>query len=327
MLRSASLPSARPRMRMAEMQRSRLLAGAVRAVEDVGYTDTTVAQITARARVSRRTFYDLFGNLEECLAAVLDDVAELVEAELAEAGLQGFGWHERVRRGLWSILVFLDRDPVLARVCVVQALRGGPAVQERRERILARLAAIVDEGRLVNARAAGLTPLTAEGVVGAAFTIIHTRLLRAEHRPLSELHGELLALILLPYLGPAGARRAQARPAPGPLAPARRARAGGGGALDHLEEVPMRLTYRTARVLEGVAEHPGASNREVAGHAGITDQGQVSKLLARLQGYGLLANQGSGSSKGEPNAWTLTAKGERIAQSMRIHVPREEQSQ
>ncbi len=41
----------------------------------------------------------------------------------------------------------------------------------------------------------------------------------------------------------------------------------------------MRLTYRTARVLEGVAGEPGISNRVVAEHAGISDPGQVSKLL------------------------------------------------
>ena len=41
----------------------------------------------------------------------------------------------------------------------------------------------------------------------------------------------------------------------------------------------MRLTYRTVRVLGAVGEHPGASNREIAERAGISDQGQISKLL------------------------------------------------
>ena len=83
----------------------------------------------------------------------------------------------------------------------------------------------------------------------------------------------------------------------------------------------MRLTYRTARILEGIAEHPGSSNREAAQRAGIADAGQVSKLLARLERLGLLANRGSGRVKGEPNAWSLTAKGETIARSIRMHAP------
>ena len=82
----------------------------------------------------------------------------------------------------------------------------------------------------------------------------------------------------------------------------------------------MRLTYRTARVLESVAEHPGVSNRELADYAEIPDQGQVSKLLARLQRLELPANSGGGHLTGEPNAWTLTAKGGQVAQSISVYA-------
>ncbi len=303
-----------------EIQRSRLLAAAVSAVDELGYAGTTVADITSRARVSRRTFYELFSNREECLAAVLEDVVALIEGELAAAGLDGLAWRERVRGGLWAILSFLDREPALARVCVVQTLRGGAEVLGRREEILAGLAAVVDEGRLEGARGAGCTPLTAEGVVGAAFAIVHGRLLRGDRKSLTRLMGELMGMIVLPYMGAAAARREQARPAPaGPVGAPTGLPAAGCAVGDPLEGVSMRLTYRTARVLEGVAELPGGSNRMVAERAGIQDPGQVSKLLARLERLGLLVNTGEGHAKGEPNAWSLTAKGERVARS--IHGP------
>ncbi len=60
----------------------------------------------------------------------------------------------------------------------------------------------------------------------------------------------------------------------------------------------MRLTYRTMRVLLAVAAHPGGSNRQVADGPGISDQGQISKLLARLHGLGLIENTGAGSVRG-----------------------------
>ncbi len=316
----------------AGIQRSRLLAAAVRSVDELGYSDTSVADITTRARVSRRTFYEQFPDREACLAAALEDALEALERELAAAGLEDLVWREQVRMGLWTILAFFDREPVLARVCVVQALRGGPWVLERREVVLARLAAVVDEGRGEGARGGECTPLTAEGLVGAAFGIVYARLLKRERRPLVGLLGELMGMIVLPYLGPAAARREQARPAP--AAPARAAthaardvaaiaRTG----ADPLESVPMRLTYRTSRVLEGVAElgrqDPGPNNRQVGEYAGILDAGQVSKLLRRLERLGLLANGGPGHLKGEPNAWRLTGKGELVAQSIRAHTPRE----
>lgn len=312
-----------PRGRVAEIQRSRLIAAAVRAVEELGYADTTVAQITSRARVSRRTFYELFAGREECLAGVLENAIALVEGELAAADLGGLVWRERIRMGLWVILSFFDREPVLARVCVVQALRGGPAVLERREEILARLASRVDEGRCGGGRGVGPTPLTAEGLVGAGFAIVYARLLKGEAVPLRGLLGELMGMIVLPYQGAAAARREQTRPTPSPVAGAPKLLAAAASCEgDPLDGVPMRLTYRTARVLEGIAERPGLSNREIASHAGITDQGQVSKLLARLQRLDLLTNSGEGHPKGEPNAWTLTPKGQLVAKNIRTHVTR-----
>jgi len=337
-MHSATVSRSRPAVRrrnasraqVAEMQRSRLLAGAVRTVDELGYAGATVAHITLRARVSRRTFYELFANREECVAAVLEDAARRIGAEIARAGLEDRPWRERVRGGLWAILSFLDREPVLARVCVVQALCGSQGVLERREEILQGLARVLDEGRAEGARGAECPPLIAEGLVGAAFAIVHARLLRGEQEPLTSLQGELMGMIVLPYLGPAAARRE--RRATRAFSSGRKSRFAGPGQPesptrladscvstgDPLEGIPMRLTYRTARVLENVAAHPGVSNRMVAEYAGITDQGQVSKLLARLERLGLLQNTGEGHARGERNAWSLTDRGVQVTQTIRV---------
>jgi AcrR family transcriptional regulator len=305
-----------PSERIADIQRSRLMTGAVSAIQEFGYSHATVAQITARARVSRRTFYELFGNREECLAALLEHVVISIEGDLDVAGLGDLPWHERVRGGLLAILAFFDREPALARVCVVETMRGGPRVLERREQILARLATALDAGRAQSVRAAGCTPLTAEALVGAAFGVVHARLLRGKREPLTGLLGELMGIIVLPYLGPGAARREQARPVAVATVGAAGVASGPHGERDPLRDVPMRLTYRTTRVLECIAAQPGVSNRLVAEQAGITDQGQISKLLARLERLGLIANLGVGHAKGEPNAWHLTQLGEGVAQQL-----------
>jgi AcrR family transcriptional regulator len=319
-----------PRTRVGEIQRSRLLAGAVAAIDELGYPRATVGRITARACVSRRTFYQMFADRDECFAAVLDEVAATVAGELSAAGLGGLAWRERVRVGVWGMLVFFDREPVLARVCVVQALRAGPLVLERREGVFARLAAVVDEGRVECARGGDLTPLTAEGVVGAALAILYSRLARGDREPLRGLLGELMAMIVLPYLGPAAARRERSRPAPAVPALPRTRAAAPRSTRDPLADVNLRLTHRTARVLEGIAELGAGgldpSNRQVATFAGITDPGQISKLLRRLERLGLLVNSGAGHAKGEPNAWALTDKGERVTQSIRMHTPNQHEA-
>jgi AcrR family transcriptional regulator len=301
------------------MQRSRLLSAAVVTVEELGWSGVTVAHITSRARVSRRTFYDLFDNREDCLLAILDDVVAEVERELAGAGLGGLSWRERVRGGLWTILCFFDREPALARVCVAQALHGGPPVLARREEILARLAGVLDEGRGEGNARGCPPPLMAEGLVGATFSIVYARLVRGERELLTSLLGELMGMIVLPYQGPAVARREQDRAAPSLSVRGRGSGSIGVGMMvapDPLAGVPMRLTYRTARVLETIAERPGVSNRVVAQLSDVSDQGQISKLLARLERLGLAENTGDGHAKGEPNAWSLTAAGHEVAQRL-----------
>jgi AcrR family transcriptional regulator len=306
------------------MQRARLIGAAVPAVDELGWPGVTVADIASRARVSRRTFYDLFANREECLLALLDDTVARVEQDLAHAGLgDDVSWVERVRSGLWTILCFLDRDPVLARVCVVQSARGTRRVLDAREALLGRLAGVLDEGRAQNARAAQTPVLVAEGLAGAALAIVYKRVLNGERAPLTDLHGELIGMIVLPYLGSAAASRERKRPAPHPALSVARdtSRSGSAGQEDPLRDVPMRLTYRTARVLQAASEYPGASNRQIGEHADMYDQGQISRLLARLQRLGLLANSGEGQPRGESNAWTLTSLGERVTTQLNLPQP------
>jgi AcrR family transcriptional regulator len=313
-----------PRVRVSEMQRARLLSADVAIVDELGYARATVAHIAGRARVSRRTFYDLFDNREDCLLAVIEDTVELIAAEFAAAGVAGLAsWRERIRAGLSTILCFFEREPVLARVCLVRSVQAGPRVLERREAVFALLAEALDEGREVHARGGELSVLTAEGLVGAAVAILCKRLLARDPEPLSGLLDPLMSMIVLPYLGPAAARRERKRPVPeAPADTAARSVAPSGDAWsqDPLREIPMRLTYRTARVLEVTAENPGASNRAIGEGAGIYDQGQVSKLLSRLQKLGLVINTGEGQPKGSANAWLLTPKGERVTHSLGSRV-------
>lgn len=314
------------RLCVADMQRARLLGGAVAAVQEVGWAQVSVASITSRARVSRRTFYDLFGDREDCLLAVCEDTLQRIESELVSADLGELSWSERMRAGLWVILSFFDREPELARVCAVQSAHGGPAVLAWRADLLARLTELVDEGRSQAAKPGEIPGLTAEGSVGAVLAIVTGRLLDDQSEPWSELLGALLGMIVLPYLGARAALREHKRALPqlpaswSPTSSSSRAYRAAGE--NPLRKLPMRVTYRTGRVLGALAQHPGASNREIGELAGIHDQGQVSKLLARLQGHGLLANSAGpdARAKGAPNAWSLTDIGERVIEHLRLDL-------
>jgi AcrR family transcriptional regulator len=286
----------------------------------------SVARVTSRAGVSRRTFYEQFEDREDCFLALFDDaldrVTEVVRGA-SEAG--GDRWRERVRMGLLALLVLLEEDPAIGSLLIVDALAVGPKVLERRTRALERLKVVIDRGRAEAKRARGASPppLTAEGVLGAVLSVIHARLIAraaestrngSSSRPLSltGLLNPLMGMIVLPYLGQGAAAQELERPKPrasrGPRAP----RASKGLAKDPLRGLEMRLTSRTLLVLSAIAERPGASNRQIADVAGIQDQGQISKLLGRLERLGLIVNYGAGQAKGEANAWGLTPKGKEV---------------
>jgi AcrR family transcriptional regulator len=312
-------PNGMPRGQVTEIQRTRMLAATVEAVEEVGYARLTVAQVIGRARVSRKTFYDLFDDREDCFLAAFDQAIDQLGELVAEAYQTETRWRESVRSGLLALLRFMDEEPGLARLVIVEALAAGPRVLERRAEILEQIREVVDRGRTGTgtrpARATEESPeVTAEGVVGAVFAVLHTRLLARGREPFSALLGPLMSMIVLPYLGPRAASEELTREAP---KLARRRRPPRRSARDPLEGLDMRLTYRTVRVLTFIGEHPGASNREIAEGSGISDQGQISKLLTRLDRLELVRNTGDGQVRGASNAWHLTERGAQVERATR----------
>ena len=150
-----------------ERRRARILRAAVVEADEHGYASLTVGHIATRARVSRRTFYEMFDDREQCLLAVLKDIDGQVTAELQAAGLDGLPWRERMRQGLWTVLRFFDRELVLARFCFVESARGDGQIAEYREGLLARVADAIAAGAEQSESAPGeCSPLVAEGLAG-----------------------------------------------------------------------------------------------------------------------------------------------------------------
>jgi AcrR family transcriptional regulator len=327
-----------------EMQHRRLLSATVEVVYEHGVRGLTVAGICERAGLSRRTFYEIFEDREECLLAAFQDAVEQATRTVEHDVLGKNGWLERTRTALRALLSFFDREPAIARLLIVEALAAGPATLEARRRVLAKIITFIDRGRKEGKRSSAASessPLMAEGVVGAIFSVIHARLLAGpstgggpsspfedpsasleaspvsegpltgeEQRLLLELAGPLMAMIVQPYLGAAAARRELERPVtrvehPEPRLPS-----------DPFKDLPIRLTYRTARVLSSIAATPGSSNKQLAVASGITDEGQISRLLARLQKHDLIQDDGIGPTHGMPRAWTLTQRGQNILQAV-----------
>ncbi len=303
-----------------EMQRRRLLLAFTEVLAENGLEGAGVGRVCKRAGVSRRTFYDLFDDREACFVAVLDNavqrISSLVLAVYEQKDrVQGARrWRERIRDALAVLLDFFDEDPLLARVLLAETLKAGPVVSQRRRCVLEALAGAVDEGRSEAKTGTQPPPLTAQSTVGGIVSVLYARILEEDPAPLTDLLNPLMSMIVHPYLGPAVARRELEHRLPPP-------KTTGNGhppkpPSDPFKDIPIRLTFRTARVLAAIGSQPGASNRQIADAAGVSDQGQISRLLNRLEGFELIENHGQGHTKGEPNAWTLTPRGQAITQAI-----------
>jgi AcrR family transcriptional regulator len=282
-------------------------------VEDLGARVPTVSEVIDRAGISRRTFYEHFGDREEALLAAVQESVARAAARVLPAYRAQTEWRDAIRAGLAGLLAFLEEEPAFGSLLLLDAL-GRPLAEDpglRRRVHLQALLDALDGGRELARSAAGLSRANAEAVLGGVLFILRARMLEGQGRAMSSLLGELMSVIVRPYLGAAAAAREARRPAPAASASAAPDWDG-----TPLGKVDVRLTMRTVLVLRRIAEHPGSSNSRIAALADIGDQGQASKLLARLQTAGLIENVGGRSPRGRPNAWHLAAEGRRLMRGL-----------
>jgi AcrR family transcriptional regulator len=296
---------------LAQFQRLRLLKAALDEVAESGSDTLTVGAVIERAHVSRKTFYDLFENCEACLLALFEQSLARMAAEAAPVYERAGNWPQCLRPALVALLGFCEREPAAGALVLGHLLGRGPESQRPRSRVLDSLYGILDEGSLQLPRREP-APLAAEFVVGGVLAVTHARLCEPDPQ-LMDLVNPLMWMIVLPYRGAAAAARELKRPTPEPPAPA----ATRTPDSDPLRRLKMRLTYRTANVLEVIAATPGLANSGVSARAGITDQGQISKLLSRLARLGLIENLGPGQVHGAANAWWLTPLGGELEATFR----------
>jgi AcrR family transcriptional regulator len=131
---------------VAGVHRARLIAGMAEAAAEKGYAATTIADVVARAQVSRRTFYEQFADKEDCFLAAYDAASDLLIALIAQAVAdERRPWKERVLAGVEAYLHALAGEPGLTRAFVSDVLGAGPEALRRRRAVHRRFADLLVE--------------------------------------------------------------------------------------------------------------------------------------------------------------------------------------
>ncbi|HWT93323.1 MAG TPA: TetR/AcrR family transcriptional regulator [Solirubrobacteraceae bacterium] len=173
-----------------DSHRDRLLVAMAEAIREQGFQRTTVADVVARARTSRRTFYQHFEDRESCYLALFQVVNERVLQVIAEAATGEGPWTERIDRTLAAYLGVLASEPELTRSYVqdLPAMGTAGAAQARQvvDRASRQLCRLVEEAREHDA---SIRPLSLEAatVITGGFREL-TVLAMEQGRELTELH-------------------------------------------------------------------------------------------------------------------------------------------
>jgi AcrR family transcriptional regulator len=201
------LPRGRHRLTREQVlasQRGRILAAVAESVAEHGFARVTVADVIARAGVSRETFYEQFADKEAAFLAALDAGAEgLLEILGAAISLPAADPLERLDHTLKAYLTTLASEPSFAKAYLIDAYGAGPAATARRIELQARFVDVICE-------VLGIAPddaserFACEALVAAVSSLVTARIGTGRPGELPALREPLVALARRLSLGGAG---------------------------------------------------------------------------------------------------------------------------
>ncbi len=169
-----------PRGVLAGSQRERILDATEQLIAEVGAPAATIEAIVKRAGVSSVTFYEHFRSKDECFVAAFERAVE----ELRTAVPAQAAGPEEV---LAALLEAIDAEPARARLCFVEAQKGGPLLRAHYEEAL-------------DAIAAELSDSLGQAIVGGLAWLVRERLELGGGEGVQGLLPRMTEIVLDPYL-------------------------------------------------------------------------------------------------------------------------------
>jgi AcrR family transcriptional regulator len=153
-------------------QRGRLFAAAAAVFARVGYADATAEAIAREAGMSKATFYEHFGNKEDCIVALFDAATDMILEAMRDAAAREDAADPpaRVHTTLGAFLNTLANFPNESQTLLVEIVGAGPRAMERRDRALEAVAQYLEELNQHDAERGitpRLAPFDAFAIVGA----------------------------------------------------------------------------------------------------------------------------------------------------------------
>lgn len=184
---------------LAAQQRDRILDATEQLIGERGCSGVSVEAIVKAAHVSSVTFYEHFEDKEACFVAAFDRAVVETGAILHLAAGGEKDWRERVRTALRTLLAAVEARPARARLCLLEAQAGGPALRSRYEATLDAAAGPLRRGRQLETAPRGLPDTVEEAAVGGIAWLIRQRVELGETDGIEALLPELSEIAISPY--------------------------------------------------------------------------------------------------------------------------------
>jgi len=125
-------PHRLPREQVVASQRNRLLAATTAIVAEHGYSAATIAEISSRAGVSPKTFYEHFADKLDCFLTGYEVLVTTLVARMGASVTPDSSWPQFIASSLDAYLATLEDEPTAARAFVVEIEAAGPRARARR---------------------------------------------------------------------------------------------------------------------------------------------------------------------------------------------------
>jgi AcrR family transcriptional regulator len=161
-------------------------------VGEQGYGATTAAEVSRRAGVSRKAFYEQFANKQECFLSTYDmAVAQGVE-RVAAAAREAGGPQQELGFGLDALFQRAIDSPSVQRLVLMEVAALGPAGIERREQLISAYEGMLREN-LGAAPRPGLIPNPLlRAIVGGFLKVLYSRVQGGAQKQLPALVPDLV---------------------------------------------------------------------------------------------------------------------------------------
>lgn len=186
---------------LGSIQREHLLLACAVCIKRRGLLETTVADITAEAGVSRDAFYSHFADRHQALQATMQLVFERIFTALASAFfVDARGWPDRVWSAGEALADFVDRNEALAH-CIVEGTNAPRPLIEPVDGFAEAFTIFLDGGYVLAGEPGRVGPIVPQALVGTVLETVSYLVRRGRG---SELHGfvaPLVYTVLVPYVG------------------------------------------------------------------------------------------------------------------------------